>query len=247
MVSPLALQLAVFTRLTKDDREALAAATSNAREVAPRRDLIREGERPKAAHLVLSGWGCRYKTLPDGRRQILAFLLPGDCCGRNAFLLGEMDHGIAAITRMRIAEVTREEMEALMLGHQRIAQALRWEQLVQESIQREWTLNIGQRTAYERIAHLLTELFVRLRIVGMTQEDGCDFPLTQTDIADASGLTAVHVNRTVQELRREGLVELQHKRLRIPDLEGLMEAAVFNPAYLHIEHEGRRHSASVLA
>ena len=239
LATPLVLRLDAYTRLSQDDRDALSRLTKNSREVAARRDVIREGEKPHAVNLVLSGWGCRYKSLPDGRRQVVGFFVPGDFCDLNVYILSEMDHSIGAISRMRVAEISREDMDRLTLGRPRITQALWWEQLVTDSIQREWTLNIGQRTAYERIGHLLVELFLRLRSVGLTQGDSCDFPITQTDIAEATGLTAVHVNRTLQELRRDGLIELERKRLRTPHLERLMDVAMFNPNYLHLDHEGR--------
>ena len=244
MVAFLAIRLDAYTRLSEDDRAAVAKLARTSREVAARRDIIREGDKPRVVNLLLSGWGCRYKSLPDGRRQIVGFFIPGDFCDLNVYVLKEMDHSIGAITRVRVAEISREEMDALTLGRPRVTQALWWDQLVTDSIQREWTLNIGQRTAYERIAHLLAELFIRLRSVGLTQGDSCDFPITQTDIADATGLTPVHVNRTLQELRKDRVIELERKRLRIPDLERLMEVAMFNPNYLHLDHEGRHLDAN---
>jgi CRP-like cAMP-binding protein len=240
----LALRLEAFTRLSQDDRTALARIGKASRTIPPRRDLIREGERPQYVHLIVDGWACRYKTLPDGRRQVVAFFVPGDFCDLNVYVLGQMDHSIGAITRLSVADISRDEMDDLTSGHPRITQALWWEQLVTNAIQREWTLNIGQRTAYERISHLLAEMFVRLRSVKLTQGDSCDFPITQTDIADATGLTAVHVNRTLQELRREGLIILERKRLTIPDLRRLMDVAMFNPNYLHLDHEGRHLDAN---
>jgi CRP-like cAMP-binding protein len=126
----------------------------------------------------------------------------------------------------------------MMFDHPRITQALFWDELVTVAIQREWTLNVGQRTAYERIAHLLCELYLRLRTVGLTDGTSCHFPLTQVDLADATGLTAVHVNRTLQELRRDGLIELQSKTLTIPDLNALRQVALFNDNYLHLDREG---------
>jgi CRP-like cAMP-binding protein len=115
---------------------------------------------------------------------------------------------------------------------------------VTNAIQREWTLNLGQRTAYERIAHLFVELFLRLEVVGLTNGGSCEFPLTQNDIADATGLTAVHVNRTLQDLRRDGLVELQSRVLTIPDMKALKNAALFNENYLHLGREGRHLDAN---
>ena len=244
MVPALALRLEAFTRLSQDDRAALAKISKVARVIPARRDLIREGERPRYVHLMVDGWACRYKALTDGRRQVVAFFVPGDFCDLNVYVLKEMDHSIGAITRLSVADISRDEMDELTSNHPRITQALWWEELVTNSIQREWTLNIGQRTAYERIAHLLVELFLRLRSVKLTNGDSCDFPITQTDIADATGLTAVHVNRTLQELRRDGLIILERKRLRIPDLKRLKDAAMFNTNYLHLDHEGRHLDAN---
>ena len=244
MVPVLALRLEAFTRLSRDDKAAVAKLSKVARVIQPRRDLIREGEKPKNIHLMVDGWACRYKTLPDGRRQIVAFFVPGDLCDLNVYILRQMDHNIGAITRLAVADISREDMDRLTADHPRITQALWWEALVDIAVQREWTLNIGQRTAYERIGHLLVEIFLRLRSVGLTQADSCDFPLTQTDIADATGLTAVHVNRTLQELRRDGLIVLERKRLQIPDLEKLKDAAMFNANYLHLDHEGRHLDAN---
>ena len=239
MVATLALRLDAFTRLSSDDKAAIAKISNTSRVIAPRRDLIREGENPKFAHLMLDGWACRYKTLPDGRRQIVAFFVPGDFCDLNVYVLRQMDHSVGAITRLSVADISREDMDRLTARYPRVAQALWWEALVNAAIQREWTFNVGQRTAYERIAHLLTELFLRLRTVKMTNGTSCDFPLTQNDLADATGLTAVHVNRTLQELRRDGLIELERRQLTILDMQRLMEAAMFNANYLHLEHEGR--------
>jgi CRP-like cAMP-binding protein len=125
-----------------------------------------------------------------------------------------------------------------------LTQALWWHELVTAAIQREWTLNLGQRSAYERLAHLLVELYIRLAAVGRAQEGRCDFPLTQNDLADATGLTAVHVNRTLQELRRDELIELDRKQLRILDLKRMMDVSMFNPNYLHLDHEGRHLDAN---
>jgi CRP-like cAMP-binding protein len=241
---PLALRLEAFTRLSSDDKAAIASVSKTSRVIAPRRDLIREGENPKYLHLMLDGWACRYKTLPDGRRQIVAFFVPGDFCDLNVYVLRHMDHSIGAITRLSVADISRDDMDRLTASYPRVTQALWWEALVNAAIQREWTLNVGQRTAYERIAHLLTELFLRLRTVKMTNGNSCDFPLTQNDLADATGLTAVHVNRTLQELRRDGLIELERRRLTIPDTQRLMDAAMFNANYLHLDHEGRHLDAN---
>lgn len=237
--------LDTFARLSQQDRALIdRLARKTVREIAPRRDLIREGEKPRAVNLMLEGWACRYKQLPDGRRQILSFFIPGDFCDANIFVLGEMDHSICAVTRLRYAEIGPTDFEELMLQSPRIAQALWWNELVNAAMAREWTTNVGQRTAYERIAHLFCEMYLRLQCVGLTDNGGCDWPLTQTDLADATGLTAVHVNRTLQELRRDGLIELHNRRLSIADLDRLKAVSLFNPNYLHLDREGRHLDAN---
>lgn len=240
----MASKLEAFTKFSVDDRAALADASRNVRIVDPRRDLISEGERPRHVHLMLDGWACRYKTLPDGKRQIVSLLVPGDLCDLNVYILGYMDHSIGAITRLKIAMIGPEEMSALTRDRPRIVQALWWHELVTAAVQREWTLNVGQRTAYERIGHLLVELYLRLEVVGRATGGWCDFPLTQNDLADATGLTAVHVNRTLQQLRGNELIELDRRRLHILDLRRLIDEVMFNKNYLHLDHEGRHLDAN---
>lgn len=245
MAGPLQLHLEAFAKLSQQDRALLdCLIAKNVREVGARRDIIREGEKPRAVNVVLDGWACRYKQLPDGRRQVVSFFIPGDLCDANIFILREMDHSIGAITRVRYAEIMPADFEHLLNASPRVTQALWWHELVTAAVQREWTTNVGQRTAFERIAHLFCEMFLKLRTVGLTNGIRCDWPLTQTDLADATGLTPVHVNRTLQELRRQGLVELQGKILAIPDLGALMSVAMFNPNYLHLDREGRHLDAN---
>ena len=239
-----ASKLEAFTRLSADDRAALVQVSRNVRFVEPRRDLVSEGDRPRFVHLVIDGWACRYKTRPDGKRQIVSIFVPGDFCDINIYILKHMDHSIGAITRLKVAMITSEEMNALTEGRPRVTQALWWHELVTTAIQREWTVNLGQRSAYERLGHLLVELYLRLKTVGRASDGRCDFPLTQNDLADATGLTAVHVNRTLQELRRDGLIELERKQLHILDLERLKDVSMFNSNYLHLDREGRHLDAN---
>ena len=245
MVGALQFHLEAFARLSQQERALIdRLASRNVREAGARRDIIREGERPRAVNLMLEGWAYRYKQLPDGRRQVVGFFIPGDLCDANVFILREMDHSIGTITKVRYAEIAPTDFEDLMAQSPRLTQALWWHELVTAAVQREWTTNVGQRSAYERIAHLFCEMFLRLRVAGLTQDNGCDWPLTQTDLADATGLTPVHVNRTLQELRREGLIELQGRRLTIRDLDALQSVAMFNPNYLHLDNEGRHLDAN---
>ncbi|MBP0445265.1 Crp/Fnr family transcriptional regulator [Roseomonas sp. SSH11] len=245
MVNPLIRKLENFTRLSGQDKHLLSEFLHEGiRHLGPREDIIREGERPQSVNLVLSGWACRYKYLEDGRRQIIAFLVPGDLCDNNFFLLRQMDHSIGALTPISIAQIPRHRIEEVSLHHPRVAQALSWEALTSMAIQREWTVSLGQRDAQERLAHLLCELYLRLRAVGLTDGTSCELPLRQAELADALGLSTVHVNRTLQELRASQLIMLKGKTLTIPDLNALRSVAQFTPTYLHLEHEGRHLDAN---
>lgn len=245
MPKALIAKLERFTRLSSADKILIQRlGTERVRHFGAREDILREGEAPTDVNLILSGWACRYKQLEDGRRQIIAFFLPGDLCDHNIFILREMDHSVGTITKVTVAGVSRETFEAATLKHSRITQALWWESLVTAAIQREWTVNLGQRNATERMAHLLCELFLRLQSVELTNANSCEFPVTQTELADATGLTSVHVNRTLQELRSAGLIKLNNRTLDIPDLERLMQIAMFNTNYLHLGHEGRHLDAN---
>jgi CRP-like cAMP-binding protein len=234
-----------FTSLSSDDKHALdQASRQRTRRIRSRDDIVHEGDLPQGVNLILDGWACRYKTLEDGRRQIIAYLLPGDLCDHNVSVLGEMDHSIGTVTAVTLAEIPTETMRQLTAGHARLSQALCWEALVAAAIQREWTVNIGQRTAFERLGHLLCELYVRLRAVGLIQGNTCELPLTQAEIADTIGLSVVHVNRTLQELRSVGLISLRGRELTIHRLEALQRAVQFNPNYLHLGREGRHLDAN---
>ena len=227
-----------YARLSDPDRRRVAdAARERVRHFGAREDIIREGDAPTGVLLMLEGWACRYKYLEDGRRQIVGLLLPGDLCDLNIFLLREMDHSIATLTAAKVSEIGREAFERL-LARPRVAEALLWDALVTAAIQREWIVNLGQRHALERTAHLLCEVFLRLRVAGRASGTSCEFPVTQAELADATGLSAVHVNRTLQELRSMRLITLAGRTLTIHDMDALMQAALFNPNYLHLERGG---------
>ncbi len=230
------LHLAAFAALSSADRKLLDAAVARkVRTIGPRKDIISEGERPRVVNVLLSGWAMRYKQLSDGRRQILSFFIPGDLCDANVFILGQMDHSIGTLTEVTYAEISATDFEHMMECSTRITKALWWSELVTLAVQREWTTNIGQRSAYERLANMFCELLARLHLVGLADGNSFDFPLTQNDLADATGMTAVHVNRTLQQLRRDGLIDLNNRHVTVTDPEGLKAAAQFNPNYLHLD------------
>ncbi|WP_102961064.1 Crp/Fnr family transcriptional regulator [Mangrovicella endophytica] len=239
MVSPLVLKLEQFVRFSADDVAALQDLERSSTKVCgPREDIIKEGDRPTVVNLILEGWACRYKMLEDGRRQITALFVPGDLCDIHVFILREMDHSIGALIKVRVAQIPREELERLTAERPRVTQALWWEGLVSASIQREWILNLGQRNAIERVSHLFCEIYYRLRGVGQAQDGQFEMPFSQTDLAETTGMTPVHLNRTVQDLRARGLIVWKGKRFHIVDLPGLINIAMFNENYLHFRHEG---------
>jgi CRP-like cAMP-binding protein len=238
-------KLSAFTRLSDEDKQLLLRVVNErSRKVAAGCNVSNEGDVTRAITIIEAGWAVQYRSLDDGRRQILTLMLPGDIFDLNILLLDRMDYSVVTKTGAQISEISVEGFDALMGGHPRVRQALWWEQLVQHSIQKEWTINLGQRTAYERMAHLFCEVFTRLRIVGLTDSTSCDFPLTQNDLGEIAGLSPVHVNRTLQALRADGLVELERRTLSIPDFPALAEAGLFDPAYLHLGGVGQHLGAN---
>jgi CRP-like cAMP-binding protein len=236
--SPLLAKLATFAVLPEEDRDALKSLCDDPREMPARRNVIREGDRPDHVHLVVEGWAARYKLLPDGTRQITAFLLPGDFCDLHITILGEMDHSIATITKAKVAFVPRAKMDELTARPQ-IARAFWWATLVDEAVLRSWIVNVGRRDAAEAVGHLLCELYVRMHNVGLTVDHEFELPLTQEELGDALGLTAVHINRVLQRLRAEKLISLKSGSLVILDYPRLEKMSGFNPNYLHIGNDSR--------
>lgn len=208
------------------------------RRVGAGEDLACEGDSIDSVRILLSGWLCRYKTLEDGRRQIVNFVLPGDTCDAHVYLLSSMDHAIGTLTPAVYAEIPRGSFEELLAGDRSLAEAFWCETIVNIAMQREWTVNIGRRTALERVAHMLCEVFERLQAVGLIEDNTCTFPVTQMDMADATGLSVVHVNRTLQELRNSGLIKLRDRVLTILDAEALTITALFSPDYLYTKRPG---------
>jgi CRP-like cAMP-binding protein len=226
-------KLELFGPLAADDRRMLDEVTAQPRQVGSRQDLIREGESPTDVQVVLSGIACRYKMLPDGKRSIFAYLVPGDFCDLNIFILKSMDHCIATLSPCTVVGIPRSRVLELS-ERPAIARALWWATLVDEATLREWLVNIGQRNAEARIAHLFCEINLRLQSVGLAGEGEFSLPITQAELADTMGLSTVHVNRSLQSLRAQGLITYKSGRLVIPNVERLAAACQFNPNYLHI-------------
>ena len=208
------------------------------RNFGARRDIIREGERPDHVHLMIEGWSCRYKVLPDGLRQITAFLIPGDFCDTHITLFEQMDHSIGSLTESRVAFISRAKMRELV-DRPRIARALWWAGLVDEAILRSWIVNLGRRDSFERIGHLICEMHARLRNVGLAPDNNFQMPLTQEELGDALGLTTVHVSRMLKRLRTQNLVSFMRQQIVIDDIATLQSIVGFDPNYLHLASDRR--------
>lgn len=224
--------------LSAADVAALEKVTANPREYQPRQDVIREGDETGPMFVVLEGWACRYKILPNGSRQIMAFLMPGDACDLHNKLLVQMDHSIQAITKAIIATVARDDMERLVDKHRNIARAMYSAQLVDQGIMRAWIVSMGRRNSTERVAHLMCELYLRAHTLGLNDGDAFALPLSQLVLADALGMTAVHINRVLKELRLAGTMALNRGSVCILDPVKLVQIAGFDENYLHRRMRG---------
>lgn len=226
-------RLSGYSLLDEAEIALLTKACRNVRELPAGAHLIQEGDEPDPVFVILEGWACGYKILRDGGRQIISFMLPGDFCDIHIAILRAIDHSIVTLTKARVASLPRSEMEALIQARPMLTQAFWWSQLVDQSISRSWIVSMGRRKSVERVAHLMCELYIRMRNIGLAADDECDIPLTQLVIADALGLTPVHVNRVLSVLKTAKTMELSHGSLRIIDPENLAHIAGFDRGYLH--------------
>jgi CRP-like cAMP-binding protein len=222
-----------------EEEAAIRAALSEPRAVAADRTLIRAEEELSASTLLLDGLMCRYKDLKDGQRQISALHIPGDFVDLHSFTLKRLDHNVMALTPCTIATMPHARLTEITEQHPHLTRVYWFLTTLDASIQREWMLSLGRRTAIQRLAALLCELFIRMEIVALT--DGNSFPLgmTQTDLAECAGLTPVHVNRTLRELRERGLIDMASRRMTILDMRGLQDLGEYSPSYLYLEHRER--------
>jgi CRP-like cAMP-binding protein len=244
--NPLRLKLEQYAGFEEREGRRLDELVAQRTQVfAPKQDILTEGEKVKEIHIVLSGLAARYKLLDEGERQIMAFLIPGDICDLEVFVLEEMDHGISAMTETVCAVVPAETIKGLLTEMSCLTQALWWSTMTDSAVLRERIIDHGRRDARERIAHLFYELLVRYRIIDEAKDNSIPFPLTQEELADSTGLTPVHVNRTLKQLREDRLIELKGRVLKVLDPQGLRRAARFNPNYLHLRkaEEGLRGEA----
>jgi CRP-like cAMP-binding protein len=221
--------------ISTEEERAIRGAVTETRYVRADEILVRSGKELNSSVLLLDGWLARSKDLPGGERQVTELHVAGDFADLHAFTLKCLDHDVLAMSDCTIAVVPHERLDDVITRFPRLGRAYWFMTNVDGAIHREWALSLGQRSALSRMAHLFCELFMRLEAVGLTSENSYDFPLTQRELSECLGLTVVHANRTIQELRRRGLVELENRQLTILDRRGLEGVAEFDPAYLYLD------------
>jgi CRP-like cAMP-binding protein len=235
MIEAFLRKLRVRDDVSTEEEAALRAAMGETRSVPAHRVVMPAWVPLNESTLLLSGWTARAKDLEGGERQITEINLPGDFVDLHSFTLKMLDHDVVALTNCKFVTVPHERLEEITVRFPHLTRLLWFSTNLDAAIHREWMLSAGRRSARGRVAHLFCELLVRLEISGLAEDDGYDFPLTQVQLADCLGLTSVHINRTLQQLRKCGLIELKDKRLRILDLAELKRMAEFDPSYLYLK------------
>ena len=235
MITPALKKLRRRFEISTEEERVIRDSIAEVRRVPSGQVVIRAGEVLNSTMLLLDGWLARSKDLAGGERQVTQLHVPGDFADLHSFTLKRLDHDVCSVSECRVAVVPHERLQAVADHHPRLAHTLWFSTNIDGAIQRELALSLGQRSAIARMAHLFCELHVRLSIVGRTSNDGYDFPLTQRELSECLGLTVVHANRTLQELRRRGLIELENRRLTIRNRRGLEGVAEFDPSYLYLE------------
>jgi CRP-like cAMP-binding protein len=235
--NPLIRKLESIFTLTDDERQVLEHLPMQLATIRADQDIVREGDQPSRCCLILSGFACTYKVTAQGKRQIVSFNIPGDVPDLQSLHLKVLDNSISTMSPCSVGFIAHEVMRDLCARYPRITAAFWRETLIDASIFREWVMNVGQREGSTRMAHVLCEVLVRLRAVGLVEDHVCDLPITQAEFADALGFTTVHVNRILQQMRTDGLIELKGERLFVPDWEKLKQVGEFDSTYLHLEDE----------
>lgn len=225
--------LRAIAELSPEDETGLLDLPLRVRDLAADTDIVREGDRPTDCCVVLTGFLCRYRVTAGGKRQIMSFHLPGEIPDLQSLYLKVMDHNLGTLAPSRVALVAHEAVLETIRLHPRIGAAFWRATLIDAAIFREWTVSLGRRSAHGRIAHLICELGMRFGAVKMADNNTFPMPMTQSELGDAMGLSAVHVNRTLMELRSEGLIDWRNGVMTVLDWDRLASTAEFDPTYLH--------------
>jgi CRP-like cAMP-binding protein len=223
--------------LSGEEKQALQGLPVQIQLLKADQDIVRIGDSPSQACLLVEGYTCVYKLTAEGKRQIVAFHVPGDMPDLQSLHLEVLDNSLATVTPCTVGFIQHEDLRRVCERYPRITAALWRETLVDASIFREWVLNVGRREAFTRMAHLLCEIRVKLKVVGLAEGDTFDLPFTQAELADAIGTSTVHVNRVLQDLRAKDLIRSKGTQVIIPAWERLKEVAGFDPLYLHLKQD----------
>lgn len=237
--TPLISKYRTRDQLSDEEARVLEDAVRTVRDVGPDQDIVSEGSRPTESILLMEGFAARYRDLASGKRQITAIHVAGDFVDLHGFLLRKMDHGVISMTPCKIASVPHERLREITEKHPHLTRILWLSTLIDAAIHREWLVSMGRRSSVAHLAHLICELFLRLEKVGHADNDSFRFPITQTELGDVLGLSTVHVNRSLQELRATGAVTWRGELITINDWDRLREIAEFDPTYLNLMNEPR--------
>jgi len=235
ILMPMVTKLQLWTRLEDEDRDAVLALPHKLRSLRAHEYIVRDGDEPRHSCLILGGFAIRHKLTGSGGRQIMSIHMKGDVVDLQNSLLRSADHNVQTLTNVEAAFIPIDVIEKLAADRPTVGKAMWNETLVDGAIFREWTLNVGRRDARTRTAHLLCEFALRLEVVGLGERCHYELPMTQEQLADALGLTSVHVNRTLKSLAADGLIERTNRSVRIPDWKKLAEIADFDSRYLHLD------------
>lgn len=234
--NPMIAKLGKYVALDIDDQAEICRITRRRRIMHSNDTLVREDSKPQNIFLIVRGFGVRFRFLSDGRRQIFGYLLPGDLCDAHYVVSNECDHSVGLLSESEVAVISTADLMSVMVARPRIERAVLMTVLVDAAILRECLLNVGQRDAFQKLAHFFCEFHARLDSLGEVSADGSySLPLTQIELADTMGLTVVHVNRMLQRFRHEAILNWSRRRVEILDHDKLRHVAGFNPRYLHLQ------------
>lgn len=239
ILRPFLQKVTLRDRLRPDEVAAIMGAAAEVVEIKAGEDLVVVGQRPTTSMLVARGFTCRYRILPEGTRQLMALHIPGDFVDLHSFLLKEMDHSVGALTSCLVVVFPHDRLRRLTEEHPHLARLLWLLTLLDSAIHREWLVGMGRRSALQRTAHLICETYTRLHVIDLARDNSFDLPITQSALADAVGISTVHINRVLQELRQDALITWDGGLMKIGDWDRLASLAEFDPRYLHLVQEQR--------